>query len=321
MRLTLRAVLLALPLALLTATAALADNGGVSPVESHSPNADAIRTDYWLVIAFAIAIFVIVEGLLVVFIIRFRRGRRARTLDGPQIRGNTNLEIAWTVVPVLIVAAILAFVFVTLPDIEDVPPASAAEQVNVLVDAHQYYWLFTYPGGKVSIDTMVVPENEVVRLTVVASDVVHGWWVPSLGGQIDAIPGRVNHTWFRVNKTGTFEGRCTQFCGMFHTFMHTTVRVVSRSEYRRFLATHAPGSSTVAEETFVGVCSKCHGPNGEGGYGPPLQNRTFAKADITDLLRNGRGKMPAVGSDWSQAQIDGVIRYLQRTKGGAQSGG
>ena len=321
MRLTLRAVLLALPLALLTATAALAGNGGTGPVESHSPNADAISTDYWLIIGFAIAIFVIVEGLLVVFIIRFRRGRRERTADGPQIRGNTNLEIAWTVVPVLIVAAILAFVLVTLPDIQDVPPANAAETVNVRVDGHQYYWLFTYPGGQVSVDTMVVPVNEVVKLTVVAADVVHGWWVPPLGGQIDAIPGRVNHTWFKANETGSYEGRCAQLCGMFHTFMTTTVKVVSRAEYRRFLATHAPGSPTVARETFVGVCSKCHGPNGEGGYGPPLQNRTFKRVDMNDLLRNGRRKMPAVGSDWSQAQISGVITYLQRTKGGAQSGG
>src|SRR2546421_5873106 len=199
MRLTPRAVLLAVLLALVTAAPALAGNGGIAPVEPHSTNASAIRDTYWLVLAITGAIFVIVEATLVVFVVRYRRGRRSRTAEGAQVHGHTRTEIAWTLVPVLIVAAIIGFVFAKLPDVKDVPPASAADSLSVRVDGHQFYWLFRYPAGQVSIDTLEVPVGKVVRLTVGATDVVHSWWVPALGGQIDAIPGRINHTWFRAD--------------------------------------------------------------------------------------------------------------------------
>jgi cytochrome c oxidase subunit II len=325
MRLTLRAALLAVLLALVTAGPALAGNGGIAPVAPHSSNAAAIRDAYWLILAVTGVIFVLVETTLLVFVIRYRRGRRSRTAEGAQVSGNTRVEIAWTIVPVLIVAAIIGFVFAKLPDIQDVPSASAANSLNVRVEGHQFYWLFRYPGGQVSIDTMEVPVGKVVTLTVVATDVVHSWWVPSLGGQIDAVPGRTNHTWFRApSSPGTFTGQCAQLCGIFHTQMKDAVKVVSEPEFQSFLASHAAASQTVAAEAYVGVCSKCHGFQGQGAYGPTLQGRPYETGDITRLLRQGRttsqGHMPAVGSDWSQAQIAAMISYLQKTKGSGNGG-
>jgi cytochrome c oxidase subunit 2 len=324
MRLTLRAALLAVPLALVTAGAALAGNGGVAPVAPASPNAAAIRDTYWLILGITGAIFVIVETALVVFIVRYRRGRRSREAEGAQVHGHTRTEVAWTVIPLLIVFAIIAFVFVQLPDVQDAPKASAANSLTVQIEGHQYYWLYRYPGGQISIDTMEVPAGKVVNLTVNAADVIHGWWIPALGGQIDAIPGRTNHTWFQASKTGTYVGQCTQLCGVEHAHMTARVKVVGEAEYRRFLAAHDPGSATVAAEAYVGVCSKCHGMQGQGAYGPPLQGRAFETDDITKLLRHGRegnqGRMPAVGSDWTDAQITAMIAYLQKTKG-AGSGG
>ncbi len=319
MRLTLRAALLAVPLALFTAGAALAGNGGVAPVAPASPNAAAIRDTYWLILGITGAIFLIVETALVVFIVRYRRGRRSRETEGAQVHGHTRTEIAWTVVPLLIVFAIIAFIFVQLPNVQDVPKASAANSLNIQVEGHQYYWLYRYPGGQISIDKMEVPVGKVVTLTVNAADVIHGWWIPALGGQIDAIPGRTNHTWFQTSKTGTYVGQCAQLCGVEHAHMTAQVNVVSEAEYRRFLASHDPGSATVAAEAYVGVCAKCHGMQGQGAYGPPLQGRAFEPGDITRLLRQGRegnqGRMPAVGSDWTDAQIAGMIAYLQKTKG------
>ncbi len=198
MRLTLRAVLLAVPIGLLTAAAALAGNGGVAPPTPHSPNTSAIQDTYWLILGITGVIFVIVEGALVLFVVKYRRGRRARTADGAQVHGNTRLEIGWTVVPVLIVATIMGYVFANLPDITDVPKATAANTLDVKVEGHQFYWLFRYPGGQVSIDKLVVPVNAVVNETVVGVDVVHGWWIPQLSPQVDAIPGRVNHQWFKA---------------------------------------------------------------------------------------------------------------------------
>jgi cytochrome c oxidase subunit 2 len=320
MRLTLRAVLLAAVLVLVSAAPALAGNGGIAPVAPASPNAQAIRDTWWLILGITLAIFVVVETTLVVFVFKYRRGRRPRTAEGAQVHGHTRTEIAWTVVPVLIVFAIVGFVFSELPTVTDAPAANAAQQVNVQVEGHQYYWLYRYPGGQVSIDTMEAPAGKVVNLTVNATDVIHGWWIPALGGQIDAIPGRTNHTWFQAKSTGTYTGQCSQLCGIYHAQMKATVKVVSDARYRAFLATHQPGSPVVAKEAFVGVCSKCHGFQGKGGYGPPLQNRDFVLSDITTVLRHGRGRMPAVGSDWSAAQIAAIVHYLRQTKGGASGG-
>jgi cytochrome c oxidase subunit 2 len=324
MRLTLRAVFLAVPLALVTAGTALAGNGGIAPVAPASPNTAAIRDIWWVILGITGVIFVLVESALIVFVIKYRRGRRPRDAEGAAVHGNTRLEIIWTVIPILIVFAIIAVVFAKLPDVKDVPPANAANSLNIQVEGHQFYWLFRYPGGRVSIDQMVVPVGDVVNLTVNAADVIHAWWIPALAGQIDAIPGRTNHTWFQATKEGTYVGQCAQLCGVYHAKMTASVKVVSEPQYRAFLAAHAPGSPLVAAEAYVGVCAKCHGMNGQGAYGPPLQGRTFDPADITRLLRDGRtgnqGHMPAVGSDWTGAQITAVIAYLQKIHGGPPSG-
>jgi cytochrome c oxidase subunit 2 len=324
MRLLLRAALLAVPIGLFTAAAAVAGNGGAAPPSPQSANTQAITDTYWLILGITGAIFLLVEGALIVFIVRYRRGRRPRTAEGAQVHGNTRLEIIWTVIPVLIVAVIVGYVFSTLPTVTDVPNASAANTVDVRVEGHQYYWRFVYPGGQVSYDQLVVPADAVVNETVVGIDVIHGWWIPDLSPQVDAIPGRINHQWFQADKVGVYPARCTQLCGIRHAEMVASVKVVTRQQYRSFLAAHRPGSTAAAAEAFVAVCSKCHGPNGIGAYGPPLQNRAFDPADITKLLRNGRtgniGTMPAVGSNWTAAEITAMIRYLQQTKGGATLG-
>jgi cytochrome c oxidase subunit 2 len=323
-RLTLRAALLAVPIGLLTATAALAGNGGIAPVNPESPSTHAIRDVYWLILAITGVIFILVEGTLLLFVVKYRRGRRPRTQDGAQVHGNTRLEFGWTVVPVLIVAAIVGYVFSSLPDITHVPKASAADTLNVTIEGHQFYWLFRYPNGQITIDTMVVPVNTVVKETVVGIDVIHGWWIPALSPQLDAIPGRVNHTWFEASKTGTYNGQCAQLCGVFHAKMTGAIKVVSRPQFDAFLAAHGQSSRTVAAEEFVGVCSKCHGMNGRGAYGPALQGRTFEPSDIAKLFRTGRttalGHMPAVGINWSHPQISAMIRYLQQTKGAGPGG-
>jgi cytochrome c oxidase subunit II len=325
MRLTLRAVLLAVPIGLVTAAAALAGNGGVAPPQPHSPNTSAIRDTYWLILVITGVIFVLVEGALILFVIKYRRGRRARTADGAQVHGNTRLEVGWTVVPVLIVATIVGYVFANLPDITNVPKASAADTLDVTVEGHQFYWQFRYPGGAISIDTMVVPVNTVVNETLVGVDVMHGWWIPQLSPQLDVIPGRVNRTWFKANKVGLYEGQCTQLCGLMHAKMGGAIKVVTRDQYDAFIKAHSAGSQTVAAEAFVGVCSKCHGDNGSGGYGPNIQNRTFDIVDTRRLLRNGLtgniGVMPAVGKTWGPAQMNAMIQYLRKTKGGATLGG
>jgi cytochrome c oxidase subunit 2 len=157
--------------ALALSGAAVAGNGGFAPVEPASPNAEGIRQSYFWVAIFTGAIFVLVQGLLIWFIIRYRSRNRARTEEGAQVHGNTNLELAWTVAPVLILVAIGSFVFYKLPGIEDVPSASAqGGRVDVRVEGYRYYWNFTYPNGVIAVDNMHAPVGQTVKLNVSAPD-------------------------------------------------------------------------------------------------------------------------------------------------------
>jgi cytochrome c oxidase subunit 2 len=313
------------------ASTALAGNGGFGPVAPHSPNARGINSSYWFIVGFTGAVFLLVETVLVYSIVRFASRGRGRDVDGPEIHGSTRLEQIWTVVPVLIIAAIAAFIFVKLGGIKNVPPAGAAGQaLRVRVDGHQYYWQFTYPNGVVAVDRLRAPEGEVVTLDVVSSDVVHSWWVPSLGGKIDAVPGRVNHTWFRADKTGSFTGQCAEFCGLYHASMKNVVEVLPKADFDSWLATESTkqrsGASGLGAQVFNGVCAKCHGFRGQGSYAKALVgNSTIAQAPaLEDLLRQGRTNgtkvMPAVGATWSDTEMKAAIAYLQKRFGGSSGG-
>src|SRR5262249_26355035 len=162
-------VFVAITGALLAAGVAAAGNGGLLPPEAHSPNAHKINKAYIFVLVFTGIIFFVVEGVLIAFAVRYRRGQRARTAEGPPIHGATRREIIWTVVPVVILAAIGTFIFVILPGISGPPSASAAEQTNITVVGRQFYWMFHYPNGAISLGTMIAPANQVVHEAVVSS--------------------------------------------------------------------------------------------------------------------------------------------------------
>jgi cytochrome c oxidase subunit 2 len=314
---------LATSLAALSATAiAYAGNGGFLPGEAHSPNAHRIDDAFVFVAIFTGVVFVIVEGALIAFILKYRRGNRARSVEGPQIHGSTRLEIIWTVIPVLILAAIGSFVFYKLPGIADAPKAAAADQTTITVEGHQFYWLFRYPGGAVSVDRMIAPADQVVHEDVVGYDydVNHSWWVPDLGGKYDAIPGITNHTWFKA-PAGTYIARCAEFCGLQHALMNATVDVVPRAQYDQFIqrrAANAAGAQLGREE-WIGACETCHRLD-HAYVGPALGGNSLLgdRKGIETLLRNGRNRMPAVGKSWTGAQIDALIAWTKQyvTSGG-----
>jgi cytochrome c oxidase subunit 2 len=317
---------LALPAAVsvaLVAAAAAAASNGLTPVTPDSPNAHAIRQTYWLLLGVTGVIFVLVESALVLFIVRFRSRGRDRSQEGAQIHGATRLEAASTIVPVLILAGIAAFVFVKLPTIKDVPTAAAGgKPLHIRVEGRQYYWQFTYPGGQVAVRRMVVPVGQVVTLDVVSHDVIHSWWVPALGGKIDAIPGRVNHTWFKGERTGSYEVRCAELCGLEHAHMTGFVDVVPAAAYRRFLAAHVGASPALGKEIFDGVCATCHGLAGQGDYGPKLQGNGIVAvpAAVEPVLRKGGKLMPAVGATWSSEEMQAATAYLKQRFGGGAGG-
>jgi len=303
---------------LVLAHAAGAGTGGLLPPTPHSPNAHRITDAYEFVLVFVVVIFVLVEGALLAFVVRYRRGKRARTAEGPQIHGATRLEIIWTVVPALILAAIATFVFYKLPGITGPPAAAAADQTTIKVEGRQFYWMFRYPNGAVSVGTMVAPANEVVHESVYApaDDVIHSWWVPNLAGQIDAIPGQTNHSWFEA-PVGDYIARCALLCGIQHAKMIAHVDVVPRAQYETFIAARKADATGIAlgKEEFQYVCSTCHHLT-TAYVGPALAGNPLLKdvKGITLILREGVGNMPAVASDWSDDQIKALIAYTKTIK-------
>jgi cytochrome c oxidase subunit 2 len=309
-------------LALVLAAAAAAGNGGFAPVAPADRNESGIVSTYWLILAITGAIFVLVEAVLLLFIFKYRSAGRPREVEGPQVIGHTNLEIAWTVAPVLILAAIAAFVFAKVGGIKNAPAAASAETIRI--EGHQFYWQFDYPNGAISIDTMKIPYNRKIELEITSADVAHSWWVPALGGKLDAIPGRTNRTSFLAEELGNFHGQCAEFCGLQHAAMAMVVQVLPQEQYDAWVQQRRTDAAAVGQETFQGVCAKCHGLSGQGDIGPsiaqsPILSDTQA---MTKLLRNGGIKMPAVGKTWSDAQLRATLDYLAKRFGsGGGSGG
>ncbi len=315
---------------LVLAHVALADDpAGITPRGPDSPQAAGIEDIYWLLLAIAGGIFVLVEGALVFCLVRFRNRGRSRTAEGPQIHGATRLELIWTAIPVVILAVIITFVLYKLPGIRDVQSAKAgAQQVEIEVEGRQFYWNFVYPNGVIQVQTLRIPAQRQIRLSINSEDVDHSWWIPSVDGKFDAIPGKTNHMEFIAERPGTYRGQCGEFCGYEHAKMVGTVEAVPPREFDAWLSQQAraqrAGTSNLGEMTFKGVCATCHGLNGEGGLGPSLQgNPAVAQSNaIRILLREGRGKMPAVGRGWDERQMDALIAYLKRfSEGSGGSGG
>lgn len=311
-------------LAAVLAPTAMAGNGGFAPVAPESPNAEGIRDSFLFVSIFVLGIFALVEGLLIAFVVRYRRQKRSRFEDGAQIHGASRLELAWTAFPVVVLFLIGAFVFVELPGIKDIPSAGARGQLEIEVIGRQYYWQYEYPNGVIAIDTMRAPAGVPVRLEVTApnSDVIHSWWIPALGGKIDAIPGTVNETWFQAESPGTYTGQCAELCGLEHARMLASVEVLPEAEFAAWLegrrSAQAAGSGDLGEEEWEGVCAKCHGLSGEGGIGPRIAGSIVLSdpAAVEDLVQNGRRTMPAVGSGWTSEQIEALANYLRENPPG-----
>jgi cytochrome c oxidase subunit II len=323
----LTSVVLAVLLALAAAGVAAAGNGGFAPVSPASPNATHIRHIYFLIFGFTTAIFILVVTLLIVFVWKYRSRGRPRTVEGAQIHGQTRLELIWTAVPVVILAVIVGFVFFELPDITSAP--ASADPIHITVEGHQFYWQFDYPNHARSIGTLHVPKGAVVDLDVISPDVIHSWWIPALGGKIQAIPGRTNHTWFQATKAGNFAGQCAELCGAFHASMKAAVESGTTQSYQHYLATW---KETIGGQIWHGVCATCHGNLGQGGYGPQINNNTILTQPVAlagvvhDGVTGSQGTMPPVGDTWSPAEFKALSEYVKKNiyksaPVGATSGG
>jgi len=235
-----------------------------TPQSGGSPNADQIDSLYKVTLYIALVIFILVEGGLAYALVKFRKRKGA---VAAQIRGNTRLEVGWTVAAAVILLALAVLTFAKLSSIQNPPNSgpngdqtfgdggllyASAERklppngksLNIQVIGRQYIWQYVYPGANeadglgapYSYEEMVVPTNTTVTLDIVSSDVVHSWWIPQLGGKFQAVPGYHNYTWFKIPKPGVFTGQCAFLCGRGHARMIATVKAVPPAQFEAWLA-------------------------------------------------------------------------------------
>jgi len=309
----------ALVLALAGAGTAFAAPGGLGPPGPETPSGQAISRLYWIVLGLCAVVFVLVETALILFIVRFRRRRDTpESAEGPQIHGNTRLEIIWTAIPAILLAALAIFTFTQIPAVQAQGVADEAH-LTIRVEAHQFYWEYRYPGGEVTVDTLYLPVDEPVELRLTGMDVIHSWSVPALTGKMDAIPGRINTLRFVPDTTGDFDGKCAELCGVQHAFMPTTVTVLDQSEYESTLASQ---QEELGKATWEGACATCHGLDGQGDVGPAIAgNGTLSNPEaLRTLLLNGQNTpqydyyMPPVGRGWPPEQFEALIAYIKSSK-------
>ncbi len=258
--------LVAAGITLATGGAAFAEVGQPQPWEWHlqasgSPVMDNIVWfhDFLSVLIIAITLFVL--ALLVVVVVKFNA--KANPVPS-RTTHNTLIEVAWTLVPVLILVGISVPSFRLLFLELDVPKAD----LTIKATGKQWYWSYAYPdNGKFEFDSlmaqdkqprllgvdneMVVPVNKVIRVQVTGADVIHAFALPAFGVKIDAIPGRLNETWFKATQTGMFYGQCSELCGKDHAFMPIAIRVVNDQEFASWVETAKKKYASSGTSTFA----------------------------------------------------------------------
>lgn len=248
-----------------SAYAAVPVDGAIGMQPPATELAQEVVNFHTMLLVIITAIVVFVTLLLLWVLVRYNR----KSNPVPKtFSHNTPIEIAWTVIPVFILAAIAVVSFPLLFKQESVPTADESQIVDVKVYGRQWYWSYIYGSGddeiyfdsnmiqdadlapgqiaKLSVNNpMVVPAGKYIRLSISASDVIHAWAIPAFAVKVDAIPGRLNQIWFKVDEPGVFYGQCSELCGVNHAFMPIEVRVLPQEQYDTWL-------ERVAESPAVG---------------------------------------------------------------------
>jgi cytochrome c oxidase subunit 2 len=278
------------------------------------------------------AIFIVVFSLLAYAVVKFRKlgGERG---EPAQVYGSTQVELAWTVIPILIVVILFLATARVVAGIQNAARPRNALEVTVI--GHQFWWEYRYPSlNVVTANELHIPVGEPTFLTLLSADTDHSFWVPRLGGKTDLIPNHPNSTWMDPRETGLYLGQCAQYCGTQHAKMLLRVIVQTREEFDRWIQAQsqsAQASASVSEgqRIFEGLsCVNCHtvaGTTAKGRYGPDLTHLisrdTIASGAAPNTPENLRrwlrdpsvikpgSKMPAMGL--SDPELDALTTYLE----------
>jgi cytochrome c oxidase subunit II len=293
--------------------------------------ADRIGFTFWFTTIISLGIFTVVAAVTIFAVWRFRAAPGDES-DGPPIHGHTCLEIAWTIVPVLLVVSIAVVSAVVLAK----NSKAGSDPLVVKVVGQQFAWQFTYPNGK-TYGQLRLPVDRHTRLEVTAKDVIHSFWVPELAQKQDAVPDEVNPIVVTPDRTGTFPVICTELCGIGHAIMRTSAIVMPESEFEAWLKSggseNAAGGSGAGNgaATFKSAgCGACHtfaAAGSAGKVGPDLDSlaSTAQKAgkSVEDYVHESivdpnayvvegyqPNVMPSFEGSLSAEQIDALVQFL-----------
>ena len=306
-----------------------------STLHPQSDYAQGIQRLLETLVIWVVVIFVLVEGALIVTVVRFRA--RPGGPEPKHVHGNTVLEVAWTVAPALILAFVAVPTVLTIFKTQAKAPAGALE---VKVIGHQWWWEFQYPElGITTGSELHVPVGRPVSLALETGDVIHSFWFPAVGGKRDVIPNRVNHMWFTPDSVGVFPGQCAELCGLSHANMRMKLFVDTPADFQAWTAAQQaapaePDSTSLAgrgKQVFLEVgCVACHTIQGisPGIIGPNLTHvgsrTTIAGAiypnDAQHLgpwIANPQARKPGatmLNLGLNQDQIAALVAYLQSLK-------
>jgi cytochrome c oxidase subunit II len=309
--------------------------------DPHSGPAHLIEHLSFFVLEITGAIFIVVASLWVYVVVRFRQRDPNDDSEPPQIYGSTQIELAWTVIPILIVVVTFLTTARILFAIQDqkMPPSAVVADVV----GHQFWWEFHYPKyGFSTANELHVPLSTeqapmTTSLNLLSADVDHSFWVPALFGKIDLIPNKVNHIWFNPDKAGMYVGQCAQFCGVEHAKMLLRVYVQTPEDFAAWVknqqqpAVQDPAVAQGRQAFETQSCISCHvvrGTSAQGKFGPDLTHLmsrdTLASGAIDNTPANLKlwiqdpdyvkpgSLMPAM--QLSDGQIDQIVAYLTTLK-------
>jgi cytochrome c oxidase subunit 2 len=241
---------------------ALPQNWGLSFQPANSPVMERIENFHTLLLYMITAICVFVLILLLIVVVRFNK--RANPVPS-KTHHNTLLEVAWTVIPVIIL------VIIAVPSFRLLYFEAGIPKPDVIIKAigKQWFWTYEYTNAKFQFDSLglsddaakkageprllgvdnviVLPVGKVIEVDTTGADVIHSWALPQMGVKMDAVPGRINHTWFKADNVGTYYGECSELCGARHAFMPIEVKIVTQAEYEAWLATAKKKYSAIAD--------------------------------------------------------------------------
>jgi cytochrome c oxidase subunit 2 len=321
-------------------TFAQADVHYLSPTNIFAPASTPADTIFGLsifVLAVTATIFVVVFSLLLYAVVRFRKRADDDGREPPQVYGSNQVELAWTVIPILIVVALFMATARVIASVQKA--AQPPNAIEVIAIGHQFWWEYRYPALQVvTANELHVPVSDPAHPTptfikLLSADTDHSFWIPRLAGKTDLIPNRINHTWIDPHETGLYLGQCAQYCGTQHAKMLLRVYVQSREEFDRWIqeqsqVAHIGDTASEGQHIFeTTACINCHAIGGtvaDGRFGPDLSHLmsrdTIAAGAAPNTPENLRrwirnpddikpgSRMPAM--ELSDRELDAVTAYL-----------